>query len=78
MSTVMADNFLEVAAVQCTIPFRCTERARQIQENRAQLVPIIFCGQQEPALWSTYESESVLQPHERSNDGNFRALLKGS
>ena len=81
-STLMADNFMKVAAGEETdvLSKLDAERVRQIQENRARLVPIIktiiFCGRQELALRGTDESGHVLQSDESSNDGNFRAMLR--
>jgi hypothetical protein len=81
-SIVMADNFLKIAAGEKTdvLSKLDAERVRQIQQNRARLIPIIktiiFCGRQELALRGTNEKGSVLQPDESSNDGNFRALLR--
>jgi len=57
-----------------------TAAARQIEDNRARLRPIIstilFCGRQGLALRGDVDSGPVPLTDPATNDGNFRALLR--
>ncbi|XP_050064793.1 52 kDa repressor of the inhibitor of the protein kinase-like [Aphis gossypii] len=57
-----------------------SERAKQVQENRKRLIPIIqcviLCGREKIPLRGHRDFGSFNIKDEQSNEGNFRAILK--
>ncbi|CAI6351604.1 unnamed protein product [Macrosiphum euphorbiae] len=57
-----------------------SERAKQVQENRKRLIPIIqcviLCGREEIPLRGHRDFGTFNIEDEQSNEGNFRAILK--
>jgi hypothetical protein len=78
----LAEHFVSVMKDSClNIVLNLDSSLRkQAEENRRRLVPfietIIFCGRQEIALRGTDDAGPLEITEPKTNDGNFRALLR--